>query len=332
MVRLSSCVLLVSCLFLSLPSLAQKPSTIGGNVYYGTDYNAAKNVTVNLYDGEHVFLESQSTSDDGQFRFGGLRRSEYLLTIEVPGFEPVSMSVDVSMISDKGLAIYLKSTAKKQDSSSSRTVSVHELSIAPKARERMDSGMKKLYLEKNAKSALPDFQQAVSLAPTYYEADYELAMAQLTLGNRAEAETAFRKAVELSNGKYPEALVGLGAVLLDRGALSEAAEFIRTGLQLNGNLWLGHYELARAFLLQKNLPDALISAEQARLLAPGVPIVYRLLSNIHLAQNDYPALLADLEIYITLDPGSPAGLRAKQLRDQLQQQHPPPHLSPAAAP
>jgi tetratricopeptide (TPR) repeat protein len=332
MARLASGLYLGFLFFFSLPTFAQNPVTVAGNVYYGSDYNPAKNVTVSLYDEQHLFIESQSTADDGLFRFGSLRRSIYQISIDVSGYEPVSISVDISMGSDKGLAIYLKPVARQGNSdSASRTVSVHELSMPPKARDFMDSGMKKLYQDKNAQAALPDFQQAVSLALTYYEAEYQLAMTQLSLGNRSEAEASFRKALQLSENKYAEAHVGLGAVLLDTGNVADAEKSIRQGLQLNSNLWLGHYELGRALMLQKRFPDALTSAEQARLLAPGVPIVYRLLSNIHLAQSDYPALLADLETYISLDPGSPAGLRAKQLRDQLQQKlAPQQHLAPIA--
>jgi len=319
MVRQVTFILLVLFFLSSIPSFAQKSATVAGNIYFESEYNPAKNVNVSLYDQEHTLLESQSTSDVGQFRFGGLRRSSYSIRIEAPGYEPYSQDVDVSMVSDKGLTIYLQPIAKKEESTSSKTVSVHELSMPSAARDLVDSGKRKLYQQKDAKSAVPDFQQALSLSPKYYEAETQLAMAQMTLGNRAEAEASFRKALELSNDKYPQAWVGLGAVLLDRGILPEGEKSIRQGLQLNPNLWLGHYELGRALMLEKQLPDALTSAEQARLLAPSVPIIYRLLSNIHLEQKDYPALLADLETYITLDPDSTAGLRAKQLRDQLQQ-------------
>jgi regulator of sirC expression with transglutaminase-like and TPR domain len=47
-------------------------------------------------------------------------------------------------------------------------------------------------------------------------------------------------------------------------------------------------------------------------------MVYRLLSNIHLQQKDYPALLQDIDQYLKLDPDSPAGVRAKELREQVQ--------------
>jgi hypothetical protein len=42
------------------------------------------------------------------------------------------------------------------------------------------------------------------------------------------------------------------------------------------------------------------------------------LANIHLQEKNYAALLQDIDAYLTLDPDSPAGLRAKELRDQIQ--------------
>jgi tetratricopeptide (TPR) repeat protein len=319
MTRLTTLSLFCCSVLVPAAALAQKPSTIAGNVYYGSDYNAAKNIPVSIYDSERTLLETQSTSDDGLFRFGGLRRSTYFIVIDIDGYEKVSLGVDVSMASDRGLAIYLKPTSKTPEPSHLNTVSVHELAMPAKARELMDSGMQKLYHDKNAQAALPDLQQAVALAPTYYEASYQLGMAQQSLGDRPKAEKSFRNSFEQSKHTYAEASIGLGGILLDRGDAIEAEQCIRRGLQLNPHLWLGHYELGRALLQQDHLADALSSAEQARQLAPNVPIVYRLLSNIHLKQQDYPALLADLDTYLTLDPSSPAGQRAKQLRDQLQE-------------
>jgi tetratricopeptide (TPR) repeat protein len=326
MIRLTSFSLLFVTLLIPGTAFAQKSATIAGNVYYGSDYNAAKNIPVSLYDDEHSLIETQTTSESGQFRFGALRRTTYLIVIEIQGYERVSTDVDVSMTSDKGLAIYLKPiAAKSQEASNLKTISVHELSMPEKARELMDSGAKKLYQDNNPQGALADFQQALVLAPTYYEASFQLGMAQQTLGDRAQAEKSFRGAFEQSNHTYAEASIALGGILLDQGHASEADQCIRRGLQLNPNLWLGHYELGRALFQQNNLADALTSAEQARQLAPSVPIIYRLLSNIHLKQKDYPALLADLNTYLTLDPDSPAGLRAKQLLDQLQQKQVPTH-------
>jgi len=335
MIRPLAPIFLSLTLLLSLPAIAQKTSTIGGNVYYGADSNPARDVVVSLYGNEHDLIAQQSTSDIGEFRFGGLRRAIYEVALDVNGFEPVSVTIDVSIVSDRGLAIYLKPLAAKKNPTQplAPVVSLHELSMPAKAREYMAAGKQKLYHQKDAQGSLADFQQALALAPSYYEAAFQLAVAYFTMNDHAHAETLFRNAFELSGRTFADASTQLGGLLLDRGDLPDAETSIRTGLQLNPNAWLARYELGRLLLNQQHLPEALESAQQARLLAPSVPVVYRLLSNIHLRQKNYPALLDDLDTYIALDPNSPAGMRAKQLRDQIQQQvpHSPQHVAPASS-
>lgn len=318
MTRLRFVVLFVSCLVILLRTPAQRPVAVGGNVYYADDVRPAKNVLVNLSNSAQVQLETQTTSDAGDFRFGGLKQGAYTVSINASGYEPIKLNVDISVASDKCLALYLKPISKKRDSPKAGSISAHELSTPTKARELMESGKKKLYQDKDPDGGLADFQKAISVAPDYYEAHYQVAMAYLTLGNRGEAEKSLRKSVEVSGDSYAEADVGLGAIIVDRGSFSEGEKTIRRGIQLNPNLWLGHYELGRALLNEKRIFEAQESAVQARLLAPRVPVVYRLLSNIHLEEKDYAALLQDIDAYLKLDPDSPAGTRAKQLREQVQ--------------
>ncbi len=318
--RLGVSVLLgVSYLVAPFGANAQRPVTVAGNVYCDENSHAAKDVQVYLSDAEQVQIATAITGDSGEFRFDGLKRGTYMLNVNAPGYEPMSVRVDLSIFSDKGIAIYLKRTSKNQDSPKLSTISAHELSMPAKARDLMESGKKKLYLDKNALGGAADFQQAISVAPKYYEAHYQLAIAYLTQGNGAEAEKSLRKSVEVSGDKYGEADVRLGAIFLDRGSFAEGEKTIRKGIRLNPNFWLGHYELGRALFDQKQVTEAQVSAERARLLAPGAPIVYRLLANIHLQEKDYPALLQDLDEYLKLDPDSPAGMRAKELREQVQQ-------------
>jgi tetratricopeptide (TPR) repeat protein len=305
--------------------------TVAGTVFYGDDIRPAKNVVVSLSTSEHVQLETQETSDTGDFRFSGLKRATYTIGINTSGYQPMTLNVDISQASDKSVAIYLKPILREQDSPKASSISTHELSMPTRALELMQSGKEKLYQANDAAGGLADFRQAISVAPGYYEAHYQAAMAYLTLGKGEEAEKSLRKSVEVSGDKYGEADVGLGTVMLDRGSFSDAEKIIRRGIQLNPNFWLGHYELGRALLNEKRISEAQTSAEHARLLAPSTPIVYRLLSNIHLEEKDYPALLQDIDAYLKLDPDSPAGIRAKQVREQVQQKIGSEHLAPTSA-
>ena len=315
----ASLLVCVSCLSTPFGSYAQRPVTISGYVYCEEKSHVPPNVQVDLRDAQQTRLASVAASDGGEFRFDGLKQGVYTVSVNEPGYEPVSVKLDLSEASQKDVAICLKRSAKSQDSPKSSTISTHELSMPAKARDLMESGKRKLYEDKNSAGGVSDFQQAISLAPGYYEAHYQLAMGYLSLGNGGEAEKSFRKSIEVSGDKYGEADVRLGAILLDQGKATEGEKAIRRGIQLDSSFWLGYYELGRVLLNQKRIRDAQDSAEHAQLLAPGTAIVYRLLANIHLQQKDYAALLQDIDEYLKLDPESPAGLRAKELRAQIQQ-------------
>jgi tetratricopeptide (TPR) repeat protein len=68
---------------------------------------------------------------------------------------------------------------------------------------------------------------------------------------------------------------------------------------------MARYELGRALLNEERIEDAEKAALQARSLAPNAAIIYRLLSNTHLRQKNYRALLDDIDAYLKLDPGQP---------------------------
>jgi len=294
--------------------------TLTGTVYTETGDHPIQHAYVRLCDGGGNMLTETITSESGQFAFRGIQRGNYILQVSAAGFEQTSSNMDLSFHSDRGIQIYLKPTpADASESATPAKISAHEMAIQKKARDLLASGKKKLYEDKDPQGGLEDFKSAVSIAPGFYEAYYQIALGNLTLGKTLEAETNFRKSIEISGDKDGESEVGLGTLMIDRGEYLQGEKTVRRGIELEPSFWLGHYQLARALLIENNLPDALRSADQAKSLAPTAPIVYRLLSNIHLRQKDYPALLGDIDAYLKLDPDSPAALRAKQLREQVAQ-------------
>jgi tetratricopeptide (TPR) repeat protein len=293
--------------------------SINGNIYYGDTGRPADHITVILLNSEGSASAPATTSASGGFEFRPLTLGSYEILIDVQGYERIRIPADITVASLQGLAIYLKPLAEKKPPSKAGAVSAHELSMPQSARDLMLSGKKKLYQDKDAQSGLADFQQAVSLAPDYYEAHYQIALAYLALGKPDDAEKSFHKSINVSGDKYGEADVGLGKVLLDKGDAPDAEKTIRRGIELSSNSSRGFYELGRAQLIENKIADAQKSAEQARSLAPDFAAVYRLLANIHMQQKNYTALLQDIDAYVKLDPDSPAGVRAKQMREQLQE-------------
>jgi tetratricopeptide (TPR) repeat protein len=322
MARLSKGLLLLLALCLPVLPVRSQPSrnavSVSGVVRAEGQNQAIQHVKVRLCDSGGNLVEETITSDDGQFYFRNLQRSPYILTFEAAGFENSEMHLDLSFMSDRGMTVYLKPVAKESaPAAAGASISAHELSMPESARNLVMSGRKKLYQEKKADLALKDFQEAVKLAPGYYEAYGEMAMAYVSMGQTQEALGSFRRSIEASHDSYGDAYVGLGTVLIEKGDIAEGEKNIRHGVELNPKAWRGFYELGKLELGRNHLDAALKSAEQAKALAPNAPMVYRLLANIHLREKNNQALLGDLDAYIKLDPNSPAGVRAAQMREEL---------------
>jgi tetratricopeptide (TPR) repeat protein len=299
------------------PTSAWATANLVGVVYSEASNQRLAHVCVWLYDdgGGNRLLESVTT-DSGEFAFPGIREGAYVLKINAPGFLPLEMNVEVNFSTERGISVFLRPAGKShKESPAGAAISAHELSMPAAARKLVDSGKKKLYAGNNPEAATRDFEAAVGKAPDYYEAYYQLGMAYLSLQKTAEAEKNLQTSVALSKQTYAEAVIALAILLLGRHDSAEGEPLLRRGLELNPNSWVGYYELGKLELYRMHLEPALDAAHSAQSLAPQQPKVYRLLSLVHLRQKNYPAALTDLDAYIRLDPDSPEGQTAKQIRD-----------------
>jgi tetratricopeptide (TPR) repeat protein len=307
---------------------------ISGNVYLKDTSHPAVNVLVRLRGIEGSDLADASTNDSGAFMLYNLKPAIYTLELQVEGFQRSETQVDLEFSSTRSVQIILAPDPKAGNEKPAATVSSHELSIPAKAREMYQSGKIKLYEQNDPTGALEEFNSALTLAPAYYEAEYQIAMAYLAQGKREEAAASFQKSVDMSEQKYGPGFVGLGTLAIDKHDDAAGEKLVHQGVTLSPDFWLGHYELGRVLFNEGKTDDAAKAAEQAKSLAPNEPITYRLLTNIHIKQKDYRAAVADIDQYVKLDPDSAAGRRAKEIRDQLaqkvDQQTPPATTQPAS--
>lgn len=314
--RLSAATVILALLWFPA-ALRANPATLAGTVFT-EDNNRIEHADVKLCDAGGTRLGEEVTTDSGEFAFRGLARGPYTLQVSANGYQSQEIHVDLSFASERGVAIYLKSLSSgPRATTPGATVSAHEMSMPEAARNLVDAGKRKFWVDKNHEAGMQDLERAVSIAPSYYEAYYEIGMADLALGKTDPAEQSFRKSLEASAEKYGNAYVGLGSVLVSQGKVSDGEKALIQGVELNPKSSLGFYELGKIQLSQKRLEEAGKSAEQARSIAPNFASVYRLLANIHIQQKNYRALLTDIDAYVKLDPDSPAGIRAKQMRAEV---------------
>ena len=311
------CLLLVSgrvAVALELSAVGESTSSVTGSVFSDDGSQRISRANVVLCDEGGTPLQGTSANDAGEFSFEGLRPGHYILRVSAVGFRRAELHVDLSLSSQRGLLVSLKAEAYSNASAARETVSVRELSIPDGARESLAEGKRKLYSKNEARGALKDFGRAIAKAPNYYEAYYQAGMAYLALHDQGQAEKRFRKSVEVSEKKYGDADIALGTLLLQRKEMGEGESYLRDGLRLNPNSWPGQFALGELEISKGHLEAAEAAALKAAQLAPQQAPVYRLLGVIYFRERNYRALIPALDSYIALDPESPAGIRAKELR------------------
>src|SRR3989475_4437697 len=184
--------------------------SISGRVLFATDNRPAEGVKVDLRRSSFEPVTTVFTRSNGEFEVSGLASASYLLLVEEQGYEPVqqAVAVELNLSAERGLLLYLKKANAERPSPLGHTVSVRELSLSSKAHNAFRTGVERL-AKKDPAGSLVHFQRAVAELPSYYEAYHQMGLAYMRLGQAAQAEQAFQKAIDLSQSRYPEALFGL---------------------------------------------------------------------------------------------------------------------------
>lgn len=318
------------CFLMPLLVVAYAGQTAAAAGIVGVVYSEGSNervvhASLRLWTVGGILVAETVTTDRGEFALS-VADGAYILKIAADGFAPLEMDISADFRSSIGISIFLRPAGKSAgEALGGSAISAHELSIPSSARKLVDSGKKKLYVDQNPGAALHDFQLAIAKAPDYYEAYYQIGMAYLALKNPVEAEANLKKSVDLSHQSYADATLALAILQLGHHDVADGEPLLRRCLELNPDSWVGQYELGKLELYRMHIDAALAAAKKAEALAPNQPKVYHLLSLIHLRQKDYQAAVADLGAYIRLDPDSPEGQTAKQIRADVERKLANPH-------
>jgi tetratricopeptide (TPR) repeat protein len=292
---------------------------VNGLVYSDKDNTPIQGAVVQLCDASGNLVEERRTRSLGEFGFPGIQPGGYTLRLSADGYEPAQFTPNYRLVSNQAFTLFMKPTSPDSPRPVvTPAVSAHELSMPRSARELYASGMNKLYREKNAAGAMQDFQKALQKAPEYYEAQFQIGMAYLSLGNGEGAEAGFRKSILISSDKYSEANVALGVHLLGRGEVAEAKTQLNRALELNPSTWVACYKLGDIAYREDHLTEAEKLVSKAKELQPKIAGVYLLLAQIHKKQENYAAAVQDLDSCLELDPNNENAGGIKELREEMQ--------------
>ncbi|HXJ06908.1 MAG TPA: tetratricopeptide repeat protein [Candidatus Acidoferrum sp.] len=285
---------------------------ISGTVLLEASKRPASQVAVSLRSRVAGIFRSVLTDLEGRFKVQNLPRGTYDIAIDEQGYEAAQTSAKLDGPSSK-LVLYLKSKSGAIPQSS-YTVSVRELKIPGKARNEYQKGLERLG-KNDPVGSLSHFTKATQEFPGYFEAYYNIGVADVTLGRMDEAMRAFQTSIDLSGGRYALAQFGYGYLLCQEGKASEAEKIIRKGLEVEDVAPQGYVILSEALAQLNRRDEAEKSAQEALLRNPRFAGTYLALADVAASKDDYRAEIADLDIYLRLQPRGPGTEQARQRRE-----------------
>jgi tetratricopeptide (TPR) repeat protein len=254
---------------------------------------------------------------NGMYEFDDIPGDCYV-SVQHEGFEPMREFVRPDGSGHVYRDILLRVAGSESRSKSVNPISQHELSVPSKAREFFAKGIQLIVEKSDYRGAVAEFARAIAKYPTYYEAYAAMGLAQNRMGDAAAAETALRKSIDLSAGKYPQAMVDLAAMFNVQKRFSDAEPLLRKAITVDASSWRGQFELAVALSGLRRFKEAVTCASAARDLKPENPQTYLLLYNLHIRTNDFAAALSDTQSYLKLNPDGAAAERVRRMQEQVQ--------------
>lgn len=306
--------------------------TIRGKVRNSSGFNMPQ-VTVSLESGNGGLINQTVTNNEGDFSFGGLGDTSYVITVSPPDYNPASERVEfVRNISpqDPGETRTVEITLAAKSFGSSRAGLTFAQNIPKAAQSSYDAALK---LSKQGKrdEAIAALQEAIRIFPDYLNARFALGNEFMKIGKHAEAIVQLEEARRI-NPREDRVYELFGLVLMQQKKFAVAAAVFAEAARLNA--LNPQYPLMRAVALTEHASSISASASKslaaersdalsdaAKDLARAYELSGRKLSIVHLhlarvyeKQGDRSRAAGELELYLKESPNAP---NAEAIRDGI---------------
>jgi type IV pilus assembly protein PilF len=160
------------------------------------------------------------------------------------------------------------------------------------------------YLNQNdVDNAMKYFRNAVSLDPGHYLAWNAMGLAHSMKGRLDEAAKAYEKCLQI-NPQFSEAHNNLGTVYQEMGHLEQAEQEFRKALAdlAYTNRELPYFNLARLYVIQGRLDEALDNVQKALQIKPRLAMALNLRGLIYEKKNIIGEAVASYEAAVKIVP------------------------------
>ncbi|MBD0372836.1 MAG: tetratricopeptide repeat protein [Pyrinomonadaceae bacterium] len=322
MFHLHRLLIAISLLLIATPTFGQRDRDtysggltveVSGLVRLVDKDEPARNVQVRLERLAGGIVDQITTDTNGKFRFQGLQRGYYTVTISAKGYNTVQQQADVNIVLRAYLVVEL--TPERAINLSMPTPMVIDARVPSEAQDEFEKARGALALKDN-KTALSHLERAVILYPDFYEAQFLLGTTYTTERKLKEAEAALNRAVELKP-ESAAAFFALGDVYRREKRFPEAETALEKGLKLEENSWQGYFTQARLYWDMGDIKRAAPAIGHTLQLKPDFAEAHLLAGNILLKLNAPERALIEYEEYLRLAPKGEFADQTRQLIPKL---------------
>lgn len=234
---MKSRVLILSSLILCFGCVAEargQGHTIRGKIHNSAGTNLS-GITVSLESGMGALINQTVTNNEGDFLFGSLDETSYLVTVSAPDYNPAAERVE-----------FVRNVTANEPGET-RTI---EITLAPKAGARIGPARavffqtvpqaariafergEQLAREKKFQQAVAGFREALKLFPNYFDAHLSQGSTLLTTGDLTAAITELELARKI-NPTDARLYQMFGAVMMQQRKFGVAAAAFAEAARLN---------------------------------------------------------------------------------------------------
>jgi Tfp pilus assembly protein PilF len=242
-----------------------------------------------------------------------------MIHAEIEGFEEINQPVDASGSLGLGNNVLITVARKGGHAPpiNGGIVNVSEiLNAYPK--KAVEAYKKGEDYRKNKKDeqAMKSFENAIKIAPNFYQAHTELGILYKEAGRVDDAEIEFIKAHELNRTNI-EPLLNLTTLYIDENKPERAVSASEEAVKSNSRSAPAFLNLGIALYKAAMLDKAEVALKRALELAPKMAAVRLMLANVYIKLRQYDNVMEQLDTYIAENPHGEQLQAAMQMRDQL---------------
>jgi tetratricopeptide (TPR) repeat protein len=259
------------------------------------------------------------TDSAGRFTFRNVRPGLYTIHVQLEGYEDLDRAVEVSRYSGFGADSTFMLVRKYQviRQSGPQTIDVSQFleRYPKKAVEAYKKGLKSSEHGKTD-AAIKHFEEAVKLAPEFFQAYNELGILYRRAGRAEDAETAFLRAHYL-NDSSADPLINLTGLYIDADKPDDAVATGEKAIKRNGRSAPAFLNLGMALYKLAKLDRAEAVLKKALELAPKMAQVRLMLANVYLKLRRYDNVMEQLDTYLAENPKGEHREAVEEMRHAL---------------